>query len=70
MKVIAVFNVDKKRCSSFEAGKEYTAYELFQCQPDCNILYSHGLVVIDEDGDAITSHEANRLWDVKFEVVS
>lgn len=70
MKVVAIFNGYKKHCSSFVAGKEYLAYDLLQCQPDSNMLFSNGLVVIDEDGDAITSYDAYRIWDVEFEVVS
>lgn len=70
MKVVAVFNGDKKHCPSFVVGKEYLAYDLLQCPPDSNILHSNSLVVIDEDGDAITSYDAYRIWDVEFEVVS
>ncbi|BBK09410.1 hypothetical protein [Klebsiella phage 05F01] len=69
MKVMAIFNCDKNHCSSFVAGKEYLAYDLLQCPPDSNMLLSNGLVVIDEDGDAITSDDAYRIWDIKFEEV-
>lgn len=69
MKVVAIFKSDKKHCHSFVAGKEYLAYDLLQCPPDSNILYSNSLVVIDEDGDAITADDAYRIWDIKFEEV-
>lgn len=69
MKVVAIFNGNKKHCSSFVEGKEYLAYDLLQCPPDSNTLYANSLVVIDEDGDAITSDDAYRIWDIKFEEV-
>nr|DAY73894.1 MAG TPA: hypothetical protein [Caudoviricetes sp.] len=70
MKVIAKFKDDRTYAHGFECGKEYQAYELFQCQPDCNFLSSYGMVVIDDDGDAIPAYDADRLWGVTFEVVS
>lgn len=66
MKVVALFN---GYCPCFKSGSEYLAYELFRCQTDCNFLSSYGLVVIDEDGDAITSDSAYRIWNIKFKEV-
>lgn len=70
MKVKAKFKDDKSYCAGFECDTLYDAYELFQCQPDSNFLSSYGMVVIDNDGDAIPAYDANRLWGVTFEVVS
>lgn len=57
-------------CACFKDGKTYQAFELFQCQRDSNFLSSYGLVVIDGDGDAIPTYDAERLWGVTFEVVT
>ena len=69
MKVIAKCKPNTN-CACFKDGETYQAFELFQCQPDSNLLSSYGLVVIDGDGDAIPVYEADRLWGVSFEVVS
>lgn len=68
MKVIAKFKDERRNGQGFKHGEMYTAYELFQCQPDCNFLSSYGLVVIDEDGDAIPAYDAEKLWCVTFEI--
>lgn len=66
MKVIAHVTGN---CAAFTDGKEYNCYTFFIRDPYVGVLCDNGIIVIDNDGDAMKLNDAEEVFNVSFELI-